>query len=156
MPTRKPKRLFEMKKVNRVEIRQRQSDGYIDAMAICDACEKEFTNYMQVRATKRFLHELAREIGIDESALVQKKNGIDEIWVHPYVAINLSQWASPKLAVKIPKWIFEWQSKINEQDNSHTEFVSSSGIKFEDIDPDFTVMIRKAAKFNPDKENTEP
>jgi hypothetical protein len=28
--------------------------------------------------------------------------------VHPQVAINLAQWASPKFAVLVSKWVFEW------------------------------------------------
>lgn len=31
-------------------------------------------------------------------------------WVHPQVAINLGQWASPKFAVLVSKWVFEWMS----------------------------------------------
>lgn len=153
MPTRKSKKSFEMKKVNDVEIRQRLSDGYIDAVAICDACGKDFSDYVQIRFTKRFIAELSRETGIEETALLQKTDGTDEIWVHPQVAINLSQWASPKLAVIIPKRIFEWLSKTNKQEEpvTTTAFVSSSGVKFEDIDPAFSAMISKAAKLSPDK-----
>lgn len=29
-------------------------------------------------------------------------------WVHPQVAINLGQWCSPKFAVAVSKWVFEW------------------------------------------------
>ena len=121
-----------MKKVNGIEIRQRLSDGYIDAMAICDACDKEFSDYAQIRFTKRFIAELSRETGIEETVLLQKSDDADEIWVHPQVAINISQWASPKLEVTVKS-------------------ESTSGVKFEDIDPDFTAMIGKAARYNPDK-----
>ena len=31
-------------------------------------------------------------------------------WVHPQVAINLAQWLSPKFAVLVSKWVFEWMS----------------------------------------------
>jgi hypothetical protein len=36
-------------------------------------------------------------------------------WVHPQVAINLGQWASPKFAVLVSKWIFEWMSGSSKQ-----------------------------------------
>lgn len=64
----------------------------------------------------------------------------------------------PKLAVLIPKRVFEWLSKNNKQEDPvvTTAFISSSGVKFEDIDPTFTAMISKAANFNPDNEDTEP
>ena len=158
MPTRKPKKSFEMKKVNGIEIRQRLSDGYMDAMAICDACDKDFADYIQIRFTKRFLVELSRDTGINESDLIQKEDGVDGIWVHPQIAINLAQWASPKLAVIIPKWALEWSIKSAKtmEPTEKPKFVSSSGVKFEDIDPSFAAMISKAAKFNPDEDNTEP
>lgn len=143
-----------MKKVNGVEIRQRLSDGYIDAMAICDACDKDFSDYAQIRSTKRFISELSRETGIETTALLQKVDGVDEIWVHPQIAINISQWASPKLAVKVPKLVLEWYA--NETKKTVTKEVtvkseSTSGVKFGDIDPDFAAMIGKAARYNPDK-----
>lgn len=142
-----------MRKVNGIEIRQRLSDGYMDAMAICDACDKDFADYVQVRFTQRLVRELSRSTGMNETELIQKAEGVDEIWVHPQLAINLSQWASPKLAVKVPQWIIEWYVKqekvIEEEVTVKTE--STSGIKFEDMDHDFAAMISKAAKFNPDK-----
>lgn len=143
-----------MKKVNGIEIRQRLSDGYIDAMAICDACDKDFSDYIQIRFTRRFIAELSRETGIDETGLLQKEDGIDEIWVHPQVAINISQWASPKLAVKVPKWVLEWYANgakktVTKEVTVKSE--STSGVKFEDIDPDFAAIIGKAAKYNPGK-----
>lgn len=153
MPTRKPKKSFEMRKINGVEIRQRQSDGYIDAVGVCDACDKDFSDYAQARFTKRFITELSKHIGKDECDLIQKVDGVGEIWVHPQVALNLSQWASPKLAVKIPEWILEW--RVKQKGNGTTAppmpKATSSGVRFEDIDPGFAAMIGKAAKFNPDK-----
>lgn len=153
MPTRKPKKSFEMRKVNGIEIRQRLSDGYMDAMAICDACDKDFADYVQVRFTQRLVRELSRSTGMNETELIQKAEGVDEIWVHPQLAINLSQWASPKLAVKVPQWIIEWyvkQEKVIEEEVA-VKTESTSGIKFEDMDHDFAAMINKAANFNPDK-----
>ena len=86
--------------------------------------------------------------------LLQKSDDADEIWVHPQVAINISQWASPKLAVKVPKWVLEWYANKVEKSVTNEVIVkseSTSGVKFEDIDPDFNAMISKAAKYNPDK-----
>ena len=142
-----------MLKVNGVEIRQRQSDGYIDAVGVCDACDKDFSDYAQARLTRKFLAELSKHTGIGECDLVQKADGVDEIWVHPQVALNLSQWASPKLAVKIPELVIEWRlkQKGNETIAPPVSRTTSSGVKFEDIDPDFASFIGKAAKFNPKK-----
>ena len=150
MPTRKPKKSFEMRKVNGIEIRQRISDGYVDAVSICDACDKDFAEYSNVRFTKRFLVELSRDTGIDESGLVQRADG-DEIWVHPQVAINLSQWASAKLAVVVPKLVIEWSVKTGCKTpaSDKDKFVTPSGVKFEDIDPEFAGWIEQAVKYDP-------
>ena len=43
MPTRKPK--YNMKEINGIEINQRVSDGYLDATAMCDSCDKELDEY---------------------------------------------------------------------------------------------------------------
>lgn len=61
-----------MRKVNGIEIRHRMSDGYIDALAICDACNKDFADYIQIRFTQRFLRELLRSTGMNESELIQR------------------------------------------------------------------------------------
>lgn len=142
-----------MRKVNGIEIRQRMSDGYMDALAICDACDKDFAEYIRVRFTQRLVRELSRSTGINENGLIQKNEGVDEIWVHPQIAINLSQWASPKLAVKVPMWIIEWyikKEKVTPKEVT-VKAESTSGIKFEDIDHDFAEMISKAVNYNPDK-----
>ena len=143
-----------MRKVNGIEIRQRLSDGYMDAVALCDVCDKEFTDYIQVRITQKFLRELSRSTGINETELIQKAESLDEIWVHPQIAISLSQWASPKLAVKVPMWIIEWYA--NEAKKSVIKEItikseSTSGVKFDNMDPDFAAMISKAIRYNPDK-----
>lgn len=142
-----------MRKVNGIEIRQRLSDGYMDAVAICDACDKDFADYIQVRFTQRLVRELSRSTGISETGLIQKAEGVDEIWVHPQIAINLSQWASPKLAVRVPQWIIEWyirQEKVTPKEIT-VKTESASGIKFEDIDHDFAAMISMAVKSSPEK-----
>lgn len=54
------------------------------------------------------------DMGIPISELYQSVKGgnpqLQGTWVHPQVAINLAQWASPKFAVLVSKWVFEWMS----------------------------------------------
>ena len=89
---------------------QRASDGYINATAMCKACSKKIGHYFENSATKEFLVELAADIGIPISQLIQivRGNGIQGTWVHPHVAIHLAQWLSPKFAVMVSKWVFDW------------------------------------------------
>ena len=95
-------------------VEQRITDGYINATGICKAAGKQFADYYRLKNTQEFLDALISDTGIPMTALIQQvKGGIPELqgtWVHPQVAINLSQWASPKFAVSVSKWVFEWMS----------------------------------------------
>jgi hypothetical protein len=100
--------------VESVSIDQRANDGYVNATALCQASGKQLGHYLEVKATQAFLTELSSDIGIPISELVQIIKGgaprMQGTWVHPQVAINLAQWASPKFAVLVSKWVFEWIS----------------------------------------------
>lgn len=93
-------------------INQRAIDGYINATAMCKAAGKQFAHYFHLHGTKAYLDALSSDIGITISELVQIiKGGVPELqgtWVHPYVAVNLAQWLSPKFAVQVSKWVYDW------------------------------------------------
>lgn len=101
-------------KVAESVIDQRASDGYINATAMCKAAGKLFGHYRENGGTIAFLDELAADIGIPISSLVQAIKGgppdLQGTWVHPQVAIHLAQWLSPKFAVQVSKWVHEWLS----------------------------------------------
>lgn len=102
------------REVDKNPIEQRLMDGYINATALCKACGKEIKHYLSNTSTKAFVSELESEVGIPSSVLIQVvKGGVPQwqgTWVHPQVAINLAQWASPKFAVLVSKWVLEWMS----------------------------------------------
>lgn len=94
---------------------QRRDNGYINAAALCKAAGKLCADYFRLSTTKAFLNVASLDMGIPISKLKIAIQGRgDKIqqgtWVHPYVAINLAQWASPKFAVAVSKWVFEWMS----------------------------------------------
>lgn len=93
-------------------IDQRSTDGYINATAMCTAAGKKIANYFQNQSTDAFLAELAADVGIPISDIVQVVKGgapaTQGTWVHPQVAIHLAQWLSPAFAVKVSKWVFDW------------------------------------------------
>ena len=99
-------------KVESVSIDQRANDGYVNATALCQACGKKLSHYLENVGTKAFLSLLSADAGYPASELVQAIKGgppqMQGTWVHPQVAINLGQWASPKFAVLVSKWVFEW------------------------------------------------
>ena len=113
---------FVDRQVDDQHIEQRLMDGYINGTALCKACGKEMKHYLSNASTKEFVNELASEVGIPTSAIIQSVRGGDPrfqgTWVHPQVAIHLAQWASPKFAVAVSKWVFEWmQGNIRPQGN---------------------------------------
>lgn len=118
--------LLDMPLIEHVEdneiIYQRVGDGYINATTLCKACGKEIKHYNSNSTTKEFLSELSRSVGIPTDQLIQVINsGPNELrgsWVHPQVAINLAQWASPRFAVLVTTWMNEWmQGKVPKQEN---------------------------------------
>lgn len=100
--------------VEAISIDQRANDGYINATAMCRASGKQLGHYLESKNTQAFLNELASDIGIPISELVQVIKGghtkMQGTWVHPQVAIQLGQWASPQFAVMVSRWVFDWMS----------------------------------------------
>ncbi|ELI6456118.1 KilA-N domain-containing protein [Flavobacterium psychrophilum] len=105
---------FINRELEHIPVVQRITDGYINATDICKAANKNFADYSRLKNTIEFLDALSADMGIPISELVQQiKGGIPSFqgtWVHPQVAINLAQWASPKFAVFVSKWVFEWMN----------------------------------------------
>ena len=95
-------------------ITQRITDGYINATAMCKAANKTWSDYVRLTGTKAFISELSSVLQISQDGLIQSIQGgvphLQGTWVHPQVAINLAQWLSPKFAVLVSKWVFEWMS----------------------------------------------
>lgn len=134
------------RKVNDEKVYQRISDGYFDALNLCDLYSKDFAEYSELRFTKRFLTELSAETKIDKSELVRVAG--DKIWIHPQVAINLAQWLSPKLAVLVPVWVFEWMQNKTTPDEKPKD-------KFADYDPEFGKKIEMALAYKIPKKTSK-
>lgn len=102
------------RKVDNSPVQQRLLDGYVNATALCKAAGKNFADYKRLKGTDDFLKELSSDVGIPITELIQTITGgipqAQGTWVHPQVAINLAQWASPKFAVLVSKWVFEWMN----------------------------------------------
>ena len=98
-------------------IRQRGTDGYINATAMCRAAGKEWTRYRELKSTLAFFKALSADLGVEEERLAISNLGspIEDrknqgTWVHPQVAIDLAQWLSPEFKIKVTRWVFDWMS----------------------------------------------
>ncbi len=106
-------------------VRQRPNDGYLSATDMCKATGKLFADYKRLNATHDFLVELfdflsknpdmGYPITEQNQQLIQTVQGgpprEQGTWAHPFVAINLAQWCSPKFAVMVTGWVYELLTK---------------------------------------------
>jgi hypothetical protein len=110
--TKESSKAIIVRQLEAMPVGQRLTDGYIHATAICQAAGKLWADYDRLQQTKEFLDELSRSMGIPIDLLthsvVRGPNDERGTWVHPYVAVNLAQWCSPKFAVQVSRWIIEW------------------------------------------------
>jgi hypothetical protein len=102
--------------LNNQIIQFRESDNYINATQLCKAGGKNFGHWNTLDSTKELISVLASEIGIPISQLIDSKKGNSNnfeqgTWIHPDLAIQLSQWLSPKFAIQVSLWIRELFTK---------------------------------------------
>ncbi len=97
----------------------RETDNYINATQLCKAGKKKFNDWYRLDATKEIIKQLeeninnsntgfpALEIKLEKTELIDSKIGGDHsgTWIHPDLAIQLSQWISPKFALQVSSWI---------------------------------------------------
>ena len=95
-------------------IEHREEDGYINITNLCKAGNKKFYGWHRLDKTKTFLRLLSLEAQICATELIKLgsgskniKNSTRETWVHPLVAINISQWISPAFDLKVSGWVYE-------------------------------------------------
>ena len=95
-------------------IPQRTRDGYINATALCQSVGRNFSDYRRTKLANDFIAELSVQINIPEDYLIHSISGghpkLQGTWVHPQLAINLALWLSPKFAVTVSRWVYEWST----------------------------------------------
>jgi hypothetical protein len=95
-------------------IEQRGIDGYINATAMCRAVGKLFNDYARLSSSTAYARELETDTRIPISELIQSVKGGNSdaqgTWVHPKVALHLAQWLSPRFAVQVTNWVYDWMT----------------------------------------------
>jgi hypothetical protein len=93
------------------EIRQRGSDRYFDATAMCKVGGKLIGHWRSLKETRDYLSALHSVIGITITELVVSVNGGDPnnqgTWIHPRAAMRLAQWISPEFAIAVDGWVLD-------------------------------------------------
>ena len=96
--------------LNNIIITSRIEDNFINANQLCQAGNKKFNDWYILDSTKHLINELESETKIPCSQLLDiiKENSSDlnqNIWIHPYLAIQLAQFISHKFALQVNEWI---------------------------------------------------
>ncbi len=93
------------------EVICRQSDGYVNATALCKAGGTELSRWNERGKKEPFLLELAGSLEISRDLLTKAittgPNNGRGTWVHPQVAISIATWISPRFEVRVSSWIHE-------------------------------------------------
>jgi hypothetical protein len=96
---------------NDAPISRRDSDGFADATAMCQANGKRWNHYQENERTTAYLQALAASLGIPADQLVitttTGPNHLRGTWVHPRLAVDLARWLSPQFAVWMDGWFLE-------------------------------------------------
>lgn len=93
-------------------IRIRQSDRYVSATDMAQACGKRYHDWARLSSTTEYLQAFEESAGIPVGQLleVNESQGSNEsrgTWLHPKVALRFAQWCSAKFAVQVDFWIDE-------------------------------------------------
>jgi hypothetical protein len=96
---------------NDAPITRRDSDGYADATAMCQANGKLWADYQRLGRTTDYIKALADSTGISPDQLILSVKGgpahLQGTWIHPRLAVDLARWISPAFAVWMDGWFLE-------------------------------------------------
>jgi len=129
-------------------IRQRSSDGYLNATDMCQSTGKRLNDYLRLKITNEFLKELSKSTGLpiepqNGKSRFGENKGLTEIthggndagaWVHPKVAIYLAIWCSPEFAVLVTDWVHELLTKGTVSLDPKLEVIPFAQAKADELD----------------------
>jgi hypothetical protein len=92
-------------------ISRRDSDGYADATAMCQANGKLWGHYFRADRTTEYIAAMAEATSLPPAQLVitatTGPNHLRGTWIHPRLAVDLSRWISPQFAVWMDGWFLD-------------------------------------------------
>lgn len=117
---------------NDAPISRRDSDGYADATAMCQANGKLWADYQRLGRTTDYITALADAIGLGPDQLIISTKGgpahLQGTWIHPRLAVDLARWISPQFAVWMDGWFLDAVAEPAHQPRCRTAWTSLSPI----------------------------
>lgn len=113
---------LECRSWNGTSIQRRESDGYVNATAMCKAGGRRWNHYIANDRTREYIRALAAGVegenpcsaavaGNPATLLVESVQGgrpdLQGTWIHPRLAVDLARWISPAFAVWMDGWFLE-------------------------------------------------
>ena len=96
---------------NDAPISRRDSDGFANATAMCQANGKLWGHYRELDRTTAYIQALSDSLGVPADQLVitttTGPNHLRGTWIHPRLAVDLARWLSPQFAVWMDGWFLE-------------------------------------------------
>ena len=96
---------------NDAPVCRRDSDGFADATAMCQANGKHLPHYFSNQRTSDYIQALSDSLGIPANQLVVTTttgpNHLRGTWIHPRLAVDLARWLNPAFAVWMDGWFLE-------------------------------------------------
>lgn len=120
--------------INGISVEQRQTDGFINATAMCVAHGRKIDAWFRTQDTLELFQALANDKEINYSdlsnsdparlsatkyskifkGLLLVKGGSPVngggVWLHPDLAIQLAQWCNKIFALQVSRWVQEWMT----------------------------------------------
>jgi len=118
---------------NDAPIPRRDSDGYVNATAVCQANGKEWYSYIRTQGAKAYVRALSEYKGLPVDQLIISTttgpNHLRGTWIHPRLAVDLAREISPPFAVWMDGWISEPEVAEREQRITTTRTRSQSELR---------------------------
>ena len=103
---------------NDAPISRRDSDGFADATAMCQANGKRWPDYIRLDAASAYIAALGQSLNLPADQLVltttSGPNHLRGTWIHPRLAVDLARWLSPQFAVWMDGWFLEAAGQAQE------------------------------------------
>jgi hypothetical protein len=96
-------------------VRQRVTDGYVDATAICEIFGKQWSEYRRRKSTTEFLNVTESILEISRILLVETTTGgiykNRGTWVHPEIIVHFARWCCPTFESHVSAWVRDWTNR---------------------------------------------